>query len=276
MTSQTNADRAPLVSVVTPSFNSAQYIEQTIQSVLSQDSPQIEYLIVDGGSRDGTLDILKRYSGRVQWTSEPDRGMYDAVNKGWRRARGQYVMYVNSDDLLCPGALHLLVRYLEEHPECEMVYGDCYRINEEGEIIERLNSGQATFEQLLNYGNNIFSGTILLRRSLLDRVGSMDSSLSESADYDFCLRAAYRRTLGYIPEPIAMFRMHSGQLTRTTWNQGKEGIAISRKYGGHRYSPLYFMYLANRFLRLFPPSLTGSRKLLPARQLLRRMWHLSS
>lgn len=265
-----------LVTVATPAFNSEKYIEQTIQSVLSQEYPEIEYLVVDGGSGDGTLDILKSYSDRIQWISEPDQGMYDAVNKGWRRARGRYVMYVNSDDLLCPRALHLLVSYLEEHPKCEMVYGDCYRINGEGEIIERIHSGQATFEQLLHYGNNIFSGTMLLRSSLLEQVGWMDSSLSESADYDFCLRVARRGTLGYIPEPIAMFRMHSGQLTRTTWNQGKEGIAISRKYGGRRFSPLYFMYLANLILRLFPSSWTMSRTLLPLRKILRRIWRLSN
>jgi glycosyltransferase involved in cell wall biosynthesis len=265
-----------IVTIVTPAFNSEKYIEQTIQSVLSQDYPEIEYLVVDGGSTDGTLNILKRYSDRVQWTSEPDHGMYDAVNKGWRLARGRYVMYVNSDDLLCPGVLRLLVSFMEEHPECEMVYGDCYRITGTGEIIERIHSGQATFEQLLNYGNNIFSGTMLLRSSLLDQVGFMDSSLSESADYDFCLRVAQRRTLGYIPEPIAMFRMHSGQLTRTTWNQGKEGIAISRKYGGRKFSPLYFMYLANLSLRLLPSSLIMSRTLLPLRQILRRIWRLSN
>jgi hypothetical protein len=104
----------------------------------------------------------------------------------------------------------------------------------------------------------------------------MDSSLSESADYDFCLRVARRRTLGYIPEPIAMFRMHSGQLTQTTWNQGREGIAISRKYGGRKFSPLYFMYLANVILRLLPSSVTMSRTLLPLRQILRRIWRLSN
>lgn len=265
----------PLITVVTPAFNSEKYIEQTIQNILAQDYPEIEYWVVDGGSRDGTLDILRRYAGRIQWISEPDRGMYDAINKGWQRARGQYIMCVMSDDLLCPGTLNLLVNYLEDHPECEMVYGDSYRIDGEGEIIDRLHAGQATFERLLGYGNNIFIGTMLLRSSLLERVGWMDNSLSESADYDFCLRVARRRTLGYIPEPLAMFRMHSDQLTRTTWDQGKEGIAISRKYGGQRFSPLYFTYLTTRILRLLPASLTESRTLLPLRQFLRRMWHLS-
>src|SRR5262245_25211876 len=114
----------PLVSIVTPSFNHARYIEATIRSVLAQDYSPIEYAVIDGASTDGTVEILRRYQDRIAWVSEPDRGQTDAINKGFARTRGQILAWLNSDDTLKKGAVSAAVEFLQSHPDVAMVYGD--------------------------------------------------------------------------------------------------------------------------------------------------------
>ena len=145
----------PLVSIITPSFNQAQYIEATINSVLTQDYPNIEYIIVDGGSTDGTVEIIKKYTldlrqqtvglqsrAITSWVSEQDQGQTDAINKGFARAQGHILAWLNSDDTYEPGAISAAVKYLQEHPEAGMVYGDCNFINETGRVIGKFGSAQ--------------------------------------------------------------------------------------------------------------------------------------
>ncbi len=126
----------PLVSIITPSRNQAPFLEATIQSVLAQDYPEIEYLVIDGDSTDGSLDIIKRYQKRLAyWVSEPDLGQTDAINKGFAHAQGEIFAWLNSDDLLLPGAITRAVNYLVTHPETGMVYGDADFIDETGRVI---------------------------------------------------------------------------------------------------------------------------------------------
>jgi len=120
----------PLISIVTPSFNQAPFLRRTIESVLTQDYPHIEYILVDGGSTDGSQAIIEEYAGRVaHWESLPDQGQTDAINKGFARATGKYLAWLNSDDVYQPGAIAEAVDYLEAHPDVGMVYGDCTFIN---------------------------------------------------------------------------------------------------------------------------------------------------
>ena len=124
----------PLVSIVTPSFNQAAYLEQTIRSVLEQDYPRIEYMIVDGGSADGSVGIIKQYADKLAWwVSEVDKGQTDAINKGFGHAKGQILAWINSDDTYEPGAVSAAVEYLQAHPDVGMVYANCNFINEEGD-----------------------------------------------------------------------------------------------------------------------------------------------
>src|SRR3989304_5754921 len=133
-----NLTQYPKLSVVTPSYNQAPFIEETIHSVLDQDYPNLEYIIVDGGSTDGSVDIIRRYSGRLAWwVSEKDRGQTDAINKGFARATGNIFAWINSDDTYEPRAVGQAVKYLTEHSEAGMVYADCNYINEEGRVIGR-------------------------------------------------------------------------------------------------------------------------------------------
>jgi len=142
-----------LISIFTPSYNQAHFLEKTIQSVLSQDYPHIEYLIVDGGSTDDTVNIIKKYEDKLSWwTSEKDGGQTDAINKGLARAKGDIFAWINSDEIYEPGALTAAVKYLQEHPEVGMVYGDCNYINESGRLIGRFNAFQTNY-RLLRQGH---------------------------------------------------------------------------------------------------------------------------
>ncbi len=131
------SDSLPLVSIVTPSYNQGAFIEETIRSVLSQDYPRIEYIVVDGGSTDGTLSILRKYGDHLTWFSEPDKGQSDAINKGFRKSHGEILAWLNSDDIYLPGAVRTAAGYLAVHPEVAMVYGDCHMVDEQGQVVGR-------------------------------------------------------------------------------------------------------------------------------------------
>jgi glycosyltransferase involved in cell wall biosynthesis len=266
----------PLVTIVTPAFNSVMYIEETIKSVLRQSYPKVEYIVVDGGSHDGTLSILKRYEDRLKWISEPDQGMYDAVNKGFHLSKGEYLLFLNSDDLLCTDAMEMSVKFLESHKEFSMSYGDFFRMDQKGKVIERVHAGKATFRHLLRFGNTVFSGTMTLRRELLDQVGCMDAGLVGSADYEFCLRVSSQKVIGYIPQALAMFRTHASQLSQTSWNIWQEALSISKKYGGGVYSPLYFRYMLIRLFHFLPFGLVWNPKLIFLRKAMRNLWKIGS
>src|SRR5215213_10811869 len=138
-----------LISIVTPSFNQDRYIEETIRSVLSQDYPSIEYMIVDGASSDETVDIIKKYEEKLAfWVSENDKGQTDAINKGFGRAKGSILAWINSDDTYEPGAVAAALKYLQEHPQVGMVYGDCNFINDSGRVIGRFNAAQTNYRLL--------------------------------------------------------------------------------------------------------------------------------
>ncbi len=140
----------PLVSIVTPSLNQGKFLEETIQSVLSQEYPKLEYLIVDGGSTDNSLEIIRKYADQLAWwVSEPDQGQTDAINKGFSHAKGQVLAWLNSDDSYLPGAVSSAVTCLQAYPEAAMVYGDANLVDEDGQILGRFPSRQTDLAHLL-------------------------------------------------------------------------------------------------------------------------------
>ena len=204
-----------LVSVVTPSYNQAQFLEETILSVLNQSYPRVEYHVMDGGSTDGSVGILKKYSDRMaSWVSEKDKGQADAINRGWRKSSGDILAYLNADDQYKPGAIAAAAGYFEKHPEAGIVYGSCGSFFT-GQPEERTYSPPEFSLKRLLFENFIPQPTVFIRRQVLDKIGVLDLSLRYCLDYDLWLRAAahgivFGRVEG---PPMARFRLWTGSKT---------------------------------------------------------------
>lgn len=240
----------PLVTIVTPSFNQARYIEATIQSVLGQDYPNIEYLIVDGGSSDGTVEIIKKYEGRISWwVSEQDQGQTDAINKGFGRARGEILAWLNSDDTYEPGAVTQAVRYLMDHPEVGMVYGDCNFINEQGRAIGKFGAAQTDYRLLRRGYVHIPQQTMFFRAALWKQVGPLDPSFYFAMDYDLWTRLAARTLLKYVPQTWANFRLHtSGKTIASDDRCWPEMLRVHYRDGGSFFAPIVAKYYIRKLI----------------------------
>jgi hypothetical protein len=199
----------PLVSIVTSAYNAARTIEAAIQSVLLQDYPYIEHVIVDGDSTDGTLALLERYSGRVTWLSEPDDGQSYALNKGFALAQGEIIGWLNADDVYYPGAVSRAVTYLEAHPDIAMVYSDFDFIDECGQCIRRVPARDFSLEKLL-FADIVPQATMFFRRRLLEDVGGVSTDYDFVMDWEFALRAVRRHCLRRIPGVGGGFRLMAG------------------------------------------------------------------
>jgi glycosyltransferase involved in cell wall biosynthesis len=199
----------PLVSIITPSFNQASFLEETIQSVLAQEYRNIEYIIVDGGSTDGSLEIIQRYADRLAgWVSEPDRGQTDAINKGFALAKGEFLAWINSDDTYLPQAVSEASAYLQTHPEVGMVYGDANLIDETGQVIGKFPARQTDYKRLRQGYVHIPQQASFFRSSLWRQVGPLDPSFYFAMDYDLWVRLARFAPLHYHPRLWANFRLH--------------------------------------------------------------------
>jgi glycosyltransferase involved in cell wall biosynthesis len=209
--------RLPLVSIVTPSYNQGRFIRETIDSVLCQDYPNIEYWVIDGGSTDETLSVLSEYEHdpRFHWISEPDQGQSDAINKGWSRCRGDILAWLNSDDLYLPGAIRSQMAFLQSHPDVDIVYGNASTIDTHGRRIGAIWSRRFVQRELLRRCF-ISQPTVFLRRGAIDRNGPLDPSFHYTMDYDYWLRASFHSSFAYNPAIIAAFRFHDTSKTVTT------------------------------------------------------------
>jgi glycosyltransferase involved in cell wall biosynthesis len=197
----------PRVSVVTPSYNQGKFIEETIRSVLLQGYPKLEYIIIDGGSTDQTVELVKRYEPWLAyWLSEPDRGQSHAINKGLRRASGEIIAYLNSDDLYLPGAIRQAVQFLSQQEEGDIIYGDCQVVDGESHRIEVVRSRE--FDLFVELCRNfVQQPTVFVRRKVLDLVGYIDEELHYAMDFDYWLRAAMKVKFSYLPVELAAFRI---------------------------------------------------------------------
>ena len=232
----------PLVSIVTPSFNQAAYLEETIQSVLSQDYAPLEYIIIDGGSSDGSLEIIQRYAEHLAWwVSEADRGQTDAINKGFARAQGEIFAWLNSDDTYLPGAISRAVAYLQENPEAGMVYGDANLVDENGKVIGKFPAAQTDYGRLRQGYVHIPQQAAFFRAALWRQVGPLDPTFYFAMDYDLWVRLARISALHYRPETWANFRLHGGGKSVAADDRcWPEMLRVHQREGGGRWSRLYF------------------------------------
>ena len=202
----------PRVSIITPSYNQAQFIEETIRSVLLQGYPNLEYIIMDGGSTDNSVEIIKRYAPWLTyWVSEPDRGQSHAINKGWRRATGEILAWLNSDDMYCPGAVSRVVEAYFANRAAVVFYGDCHAISRAGEHLYT--------RKMQEYASQMLCGRFPAQPSafflctVLDEVGFVDEGLHYAMDGDFFLRIWHRCSesrFHYVPYPLASQRLYPG------------------------------------------------------------------
>jgi hypothetical protein len=197
-----------LVSIITPSFNQASYLEQTIQSVLEQDHADIETLVIDGGSTDGSVDIIKKYASRfVYWVSEKDSGQADAINKGMARAQGNIVAWLNSDDTYLSGAVSAAVKAFDENPDAVLVYADMLAVDEHGQTFNTFRYRQLTLEDLLSF-QIIGQPAVFMRRAAFEKAGGLDLSYHFLLDHHLWIRIAAQGHIVHIPQTWAAARYH--------------------------------------------------------------------
>ena len=215
-----------MISIVTPSFNQAKFISETIESVLIQNYPSLEYLIVDGGSTDGTIDILRQYDARLSWISEPDKGQAQAINKGFKKTTGDIVAWLNSDDIYLPHALSTVAEFFSQHPHIDLVYGDFYIINQQSKILLRRKEIPFDFNILLYGLDYICQPATFFRCSIFEKIGYLDENLHYGLDWEYWLRlASHGCRLTLLPKYLAAIRWQP---------QAKTLIESPQLYAEHR------------------------------------------
>ncbi|HZZ79982.1 MAG TPA: glycosyltransferase family 2 protein [Gemmataceae bacterium] len=237
----------PLVSIVTPSFNQGRFLRRTIDSVLSQDYPRIEYLVCDGGSTDESVNILQNYDERVRWHSRRDGGQSDAINHGLRQSRGDILAWLNSDDVLAPGAVRTAVSHFQTHPDWDLIYGAAQHIDENDGVIEDYPTADYDFGQLLQ-SCIICQPATFWRRSVVDRVGLLDESLHYAMDYEYWLRIDRAGCkLVHVPELLACSRLYPETKTLSARMEVyREILAVSRRHAGDASFSQYYAYWHHR------------------------------
>ena len=217
----------PLVSIVTPSYNQASFLEQTIRSVLVQDYPRIEYMVIDGGSTDDSVEVIRNHADRLAyWVSKKDSGQADAINKGFSRAHGEILAWLNSDDYYLPGAISSAVKRLEENPEVVLVYGDMLAVDATGQPINILRYRQLSLEDLLCF-QIIGQPSVFFRRSAFERAGPLDVSFHFMLDHHLWIRLAQQGRILHEPQVWSAARYHPAAKNRARAAEfGHEGFRV--------------------------------------------------
>jgi glycosyltransferase involved in cell wall biosynthesis len=250
---------APPVTIVTPSYNQGRFFRATVESVLSQDYPNLEYLIMDGGSTDETPSIAAEYASRLTFISAPDRGQTHAINKGFRRARGTVLAWVNSDDILLPGAITKAVAGLQATPPAPAVYGEGYRIDQDDRRLGRFpHTEPFNLWKLVFVLDYVLQQSVFLRRSAVEEIGYLDESLHYTMDWDLLIRLGKRWPLHYIPEFLGAIREYPEAKSFAGGAQRVREIRdLLRKHSGMRYAPGYAIYALETWRRWWNAPVTG-------------------
>ena len=251
----------PLVSIITPVLNGIKYLEACIESVLSQSYPYIEHIFVDGGSSDGTLDMLAsyraRYPDRIRFISEPDKGACDAWNKGWRMAKGEIFGWLGSDDVYEPDAITTVVEFFRSNPDAYFVFGDRNFINEKGEIIGNAKKKDFDLEEAINDACYIPTASAFYKREVIKKVGFMDTSMN-ACDLDYWIRAGKVFQIYRVEKLLSHFRIHKDSVSGSKGAfkmYAREDFIISRRHGGRIFSGYGIRYFGAGIIEWLRPIL---------------------
>jgi glycosyltransferase involved in cell wall biosynthesis len=204
----------PKISVITPSFNQAQFLERTLRSVLDQGYPNLEYIVIDGGSTDGSIEIIQKYADRLAyWVSEPDRGQTHAINKGLQRATGEWVGWQNSDDIFYPGAFESLVRETTRAPHADLIIGNMNLIDKNDKLLRDLKYVRPTYRSLLAEGMMLTNQAAFWRRRMHDEIGYLDESFECGFDYEWFLRLLQEHRASHVNGAWGGLRLHEDTKT---------------------------------------------------------------
>ena len=214
--------RFPAISVVTCSFQQGRYLEHAIRSVLDQGYPRLEYVVIDGGSTDGSVEIIRRHaSALTYWESQRDGGQTDALNKGFERCHGEIFGWLCSDDLLLRGALHTVAEYFHAHPEVMAAYGDALWIDAEGHFLRPKKEMEFSRFVFLHDHNYVPQPSMFWRRELYEAVNGLNAEFDLAMDADLWDRFSSLTAIGHIPQYLSCMRFHEGQKTRSRRSDGR-------------------------------------------------------
>ncbi|MBI3379821.1 glycosyltransferase [Candidatus Gottesmanbacteria bacterium] len=230
--------KLPKISVITPSYNQGKFIQQTIESVLSQNYPNIEYVVMDGGSKDQTIKILEKYKDKLSWISEKDKGQSDAINKGLKTTSGEIVAYINSDDYYIPGSFLTVGKFFSENKDAYWLTGKCKIVDEDGlEVRGVVTFYKDLFLKYLRFKNILYivqfisQPATFWRRELLDQIGFFEERLDYDMDYDYWLKIWQKYKLYYLDEYLASYRVHNlSKAVVSAKTQFETAYKITKRY----------------------------------------------
>lgn len=237
-------DETPLVSIITPSYNQGAYLETAMRSVLEQKYPQIEYLVADGGSTDGSTDIIRSYADRLTWwVSERDQGQADGANKGFQRAHGEIVGWLNSDDVYHAGAITGAVAAFQANPQAGIVFSDVDSIDGSGQLINVMRFGPRTLEDLMAF-KIISQPGVFMRRTVLEKAGYLDPQYHFLLDHHLWLRMALHAPLVYVP---------GARWASARFHAAAKNVAQAGAFGQEAYRLADWMAAATQYQSIFKP-----------------------
>ncbi len=252
-------DKDLKVSIVTPSFNQAKYLRRTIESVLKQDYTNLEYIIIDGGSTDGSIEIIKEYADKLAfWVSEPDKGQSDAINKGWRVASGQIFSWLNSDDMLSKNIIEDIVIHFNDDEKIGIVHGDAELIDKNDNIIGVFRGKRTNYHEMLIYQQkHVPQPSSFYRSEIVKKVKYIDDSLELSMDFDLLLKISKSSKMYYLPMVISKFRIHSETKSHNYIEaHWQESLKIIKQYRGSLHPYTIFRYYLYKLFNALPNKLT--------------------
>ena len=247
----------PKISIVTPSYNQAGFLERTILSVLNQNYPNLEYIVIDGGSTDGSVEIIKKYEKYLAyWVSEKDKGQSDAINKGFQKSTGEILAWLNSDDTYLSGTLFKVVKAFQENPNADLIFGNIYHVDEKDQRIGELRFTKFDFPTLIYESGNLHQTGAFWTREIYDKVGGINPKYRFCMDFDFFCRIAEKGNLVFIKDHLANFRIHKDTKSSTpSWLTiaSTEHEDIKKRYLPKNISNLHLKYRRKfcQFRRLF-------------------------